>query len=116
MAFNRILVLLIFSLIAILFIWHTDQAVTQENSVPAAKPSFVSSETCKTCHAERHETWLKTAHAYSLREPSAEVVAGRFDGKTMLDELRRYRQTYRTNTTDWTPLERSLESNLAAWK
>jgi len=81
MAFNRILVLLIFSLIAILFIWHTDQAVTQENSVPAAKPSFVSSETCKTCHAERHETWLKTAHAYSLREPSAEVVAGRFDGK-----------------------------------
>ena len=81
MAFNRILILLIFSLIAILFIWHTDQAVTQENSVPATKPSFVSSETCKSCHAERHETWLKTAHAYSLREPSVEVVAGRFDGK-----------------------------------
>ena len=48
---------------------------------PQSKPTFVSSETCKSCHAERHETWLKTAHAYSLREPSAEVVAGRFDGK-----------------------------------
>jgi hypothetical protein len=41
---------------------------------------------------------------------------GQFDGKSMLDELRRYRQTYRTNTSDWTPLERTLERNLATWK
>ena len=42
--------------------------------------------------------------------------AGQFDGKMMLGELRRYRQTYRTNPADWTPLERTLERNLAAWK
>jgi hypothetical protein len=41
---------------------------------------------------------------------------GKFDGKTMLDDLRHYRQTYRTNSADWTPLERTLERNLAAWK
>ena len=74
MAPNRILILLVFGLPVTLFIWHTDQAVTQENPVPTAKPTFVSSETCKSCHAERHETWLQTAPAYPLREPPAEVV------------------------------------------
>jgi len=48
---------------------------------PAAKAGFVGSETCKECHEERHATWLNTAHAYSLREASAESVAGRFDGE-----------------------------------
>ena len=42
--------------------------------------------------------------------------AGQFVGKSMLDDLRRYRQTYRTNSAEWTPMERSLERNLAAWK
>ena len=81
MAFNRTLVLLVIGLPATLFIWRSNQAANQNKLVPQTKPSFVSSETCKSCHAERHETWLKTAHAYSLREPSAVVVAGRFEGK-----------------------------------
>lgn len=42
--------------------------------------------------------------------------AGQFVGKTMLDDLKRYRRTYRTNSSEWTPMERSLESNLAKWK
>src|SRR5262245_58369991 len=83
MALSRILIPIVVALPATLFIWQSPAATTQESSVPAAKPTFVSSETCKSCHAERHETWLKTAHAYSLREPSPEVVAGRFDGKSV---------------------------------
>ena len=78
---NRTLILLIVALPACLFVWRVNQAATQNKLVPESKPTFVSSETCRTCHADRHETWLKTAHAYSLREPSAEVVSGRFDGK-----------------------------------
>ena len=81
MAFNRILILLIVGLPATLFIWLSNQSASQNTLVPQSKPTFVSSETCKSCHTDRHETWLKTAHAYSLREPSVEVVAGRFDGK-----------------------------------
>ena len=81
MALNRILILLIVGLFATLFIWRSNQAATQNSPIPSSKPTFASSETCKSCHAERHETWLKTAHAYSLREPSAVVVAGRFEGK-----------------------------------
>jgi hypothetical protein len=49
-------------------------------SVPAIA-GFVGSETCKTCHEDRHESWLETAHAYSLRDPTEDVVEGRFDGK-----------------------------------
>lgn len=41
---------------------------------------------------------------------------GKFDGKSMLEQLRHYRQTYRANSADWTPLERTLEANLASWK
>lgn len=80
---SRILILLIVGLPATLFIWRGNQAATQAPSVPPPKPNFVSSETCRICHADRHKTWLKTAHAYSLREPSAEVVAGRFDGNAV---------------------------------
>ena len=42
--------------------------------------------------------------------------AGQFDGKSMLESLRRYRQTYRANGADWTPMERTLEGDLAKWK
>jgi hypothetical protein len=41
---------------------------------------------------------------------------GQFVGRAMVDDLRHYRQTYRTNSTEWTPIERSLERNLAKWK
>lgn len=41
---------------------------------------------------------------------------GKFVGKSMLDDLRHYRQTYRANKADWTPMEQSLERNLADCK
>jgi hypothetical protein len=41
---------------------------------------------------------------------------GGFVGKTMIDDLRHYRQTYRTNSLEWTPMEQSLEKHLASWK
>lgn len=41
---------------------------------------------------------------------------GQFVGKTMIDDLQRYRQTYRTNSAEWTPMERSLEKNVASWR
>ena len=77
---NRFVILLSIVLPALVF-WLGNQEATQNQPALESKPTFVSSETCKSCHAERHETWLKTAHAYSLREPSVDVVAGRFDGK-----------------------------------
>jgi len=46
----------------------------------AGKAGFVGSETCKSCHEDRHATWLETAHAYSLREAGPDSVSGRFDG------------------------------------
>ena len=42
--------------------------------------------------------------------------AGHNAAKLMIDDLRHYRQTYRTNSADWSPMERSLEKNLADWK
>ena len=65
--------------IAILSLNPATQRTTEGNS--GQKPVFVSSEVCKTCHLERFQTWLQTAHAYSLREPTEENVAGHFDGK-----------------------------------
>jgi hypothetical protein len=41
---------------------------------------------------------------------------GQFVGKSMIDDLLRYRQTYRTNSAEWTPMERSLEMHLASWR
>jgi hypothetical protein len=41
---------------------------------------------------------------------------GQFTGKSMIDDLQHYRQTYRTNSAEWTPMERSLEKNLASWR
>lgn len=68
----------------------------KEKKAASAKPEpvalgFVGSETCKECHPKRHKTWLGTAHAYSLREPTKDSVAGRFDGKPV--EARHFRAT-----------------------
>jgi hypothetical protein len=41
---------------------------------------------------------------------------GQFVGKSMIDDLQRYRQTYRTNSAEWSPMERSLEKHLASWR
>ena len=40
--------------------------------------------------------------------PAGKVVAGQF-----LDEFKRYRQTYRSNTSEWTVAEQVLEKKLA---
>ncbi len=37
-------------------------------------------------------------------------------GKWFFDDLKHYRQAYRTNSADWTPMEQNLEKNLATWK
>ena len=104
MALSRILILIVVALPATLFLWQTHPAATPENAVATAKPSFVSSESCRACHSDRHETWLKTAHAYSLREPSEEVVAGRFDGKPV--ETRYFTATpFRRDGGFWIPME-----------
>ena len=41
---------------------------------------------------------------------------GQVTRKTMIDDLRHYRQTYRTNSAEWTTMERSLEKHLASWR
>jgi hypothetical protein len=39
-----------------------------------------------------------------------------FVAKTFLSDFRHYRQTYRTNSAEWTPMEQNLERELAGWK
>ena len=41
---------------------------------------------------------------------------GQTAGKSMIDDLQLYRQTYRTNSAEWTRMEQSLERNLASWR
>lgn len=48
---------------------------------------------------------------YASDSPRCQVV-----GKMMLDDFKRYRQTYRTNSSEWTPAEQNLELKLASWK
>jgi len=43
--------------------------------------------------------------------PETEFVA-----KSFLNDLRHYRQTYRTNSADWSIMEQNLERKLAGWK
>jgi hypothetical protein len=37
-------------------------------------------------------------------------------GKMMLGDIRHYRQTYRTNSSEWTAAEQNLELKLTSWK
>ena len=39
-----------------------------------------------------------------------------FVTKTLASDLIQYRATYRTNSTDWTPMEQQLEKHLASWR
>jgi hypothetical protein len=48
---------------------------------PSGDATFVSSKVCRSCHDDRYDSWLQTAHAYSLREAADDNVAGRFDGQ-----------------------------------
>ena len=45
---------------------------------------------------------------YTGRAPTSEATARLF-----LDDFRHYRQTYRNDSTEWTPAEQSLERELA---
>jgi hypothetical protein len=42
----------------------------------------------------------------------SERPAGEFVAKTFLDDFRRYRQTYRSNSSEWTVAEQNLERKL----
>ncbi len=39
-----------------------------------------------------------------------------FVAKTFVQDFKEYRQTYRSNRTDWTAAEENLETKLAEWK
>ena len=39
-----------------------------------------------------------------------------FVAKTFVSDFRHYRQTYRTNSADWSVMEQNLERKLADWK
>ena len=61
-----------------------------------------------------------TRRIESLCFAAANTVYGKlasgFVAKTFIDELRQYRQTYRTNSAEWSPAEQNLEAKLAACK
>ena len=92
---------LILLCVAAFWVTSPDKALPAEE-VLAAAPAFVGSEVCKKCHEYRHETWLKTAHAYSLRKATPEHVKGRFDGRVVEACLHRSRN------------DRRFQSNLTA--
>jgi len=75
------------ALVALLTIWSAcrddPKKPAPRPATTAAKATFVGSHRCRECHEERHETWMKTAHAYALREAKPEFVAGNFDGTTV---------------------------------
>jgi hypothetical protein len=54
---------------------YANPAPTAE-TLRSAKAEFVGSRVCGTCHPERVETWLKTAHAHSFQEASLASVSG----------------------------------------
>ncbi|MCE9634335.1 MAG: ammonia-forming cytochrome c nitrite reductase subunit c552 [Planctomycetes bacterium] len=55
-------------------------ACTEAPPAPPQRAAFVGSKVCAECHADRHATWVRTGHAYSLRPTSADVVVAAFDG------------------------------------
>jgi len=78
-----LLVILVF--LAAVAVWSgcRDEKTAPQTGKQAlsGKATFVGSHTCRECHEERHESWLHTAHAYALRDPEPEFVAGDFNGK-----------------------------------
>jgi len=42
--------------------------------------------------------------------------SNRIAADALVDDLRHYRQTYRTNSAEWSSTERDLENKLAKWK
>jgi tetratricopeptide (TPR) repeat protein len=82
---------------------YTEAALTAE-TLRSAKADFVGSRVCATCHPERLQTWLKTAHAHSLQEASLASVQGRFDGQ--LIETAYFRAVpYRREESFWIKVE-----------
>jgi tetratricopeptide (TPR) repeat protein len=46
----------------------------------AARPGFVGSATCATCHAPQHADWQASDHARAIQTATAASVLGAFDG------------------------------------
>ncbi|NBB93237.1 MAG: hypothetical protein GVY32_08725 [Gammaproteobacteria bacterium] len=49
----------------------------------AERARYVGSETCMSCHGDRHESWYSTYHRTMTQRADAESVQGRFDGRNL---------------------------------
>ncbi|MEZ6118096.1 MAG: multiheme c-type cytochrome [Pirellulaceae bacterium] len=52
---------------------------------------YVTSETCKSCHANAHATWHASYHRTMTRPATPENVLGRFDGTEIVSRGLKYR-------------------------
>jgi predicted CXXCH cytochrome family protein len=52
----------------------------REESGRAARPQFVGSEKCASCHAAESEAWKTSQHSRAMQEARPGAVFGRFDG------------------------------------
>ncbi len=80
-----VLALFLVAVLAAAFLLRNRPA--EEEAAPPPPPSgettFVGSRVCRGCHEDRFDSWLETAHAYSLREATEDSVAGQFDGQAV---------------------------------
>lgn len=58
---------------------------------PSDKNGYVTSETCKSCHANEHATWHASYHRTMTRPATPENVLGRFDGTEIDSRGLKYR-------------------------
>src|SRR5215211_9163439 len=54
-------------------------------SARAAKPQFVGSETCATCHATQFAAWKTSQHSVAMQDARPNTVLGRFDSTRFTD-------------------------------
>lgn len=80
----RGLLILLLVLIAVgaSVLWNRpDRETSEPEEQPPAANDYMGSEACASCHKDIHDRWRKTAHALTLRDFSADVVAKPFDGE-----------------------------------
>ena len=54
--------------------------------IQSPKTNYVSSQTCRSCHLDHHESWERTYHRTMTQRPTPDAVVGEFDGREVTYE------------------------------
>jgi hypothetical protein len=82
---TKILVVVVMALFVFsgtIFLQRCKPKDTESTSLQNSNNEFVSDKSCKSCHANQYNDWLRSHHFMAMQPPNDSTVLGNFDNSS----------------------------------